>query len=114
MPFGNITAQTLVYEPRKPGVYERAGLPLGSPANEFRLSGANSTAKKDKTVVITRVLGKDVTINGQVVRKNAVAVLNITFPNDTTFTAAELDSLAADISEFLTSAVLVRLSAGEV
>jgi hypothetical protein len=114
MPFGTITAQTLTYEPRKPGVYERAGLALGSPSNEFRMSGANASAKQNKTVAVTRVLAKDVVVGGSTVRKNAVAVLNITFPNDTTFTAAELDSLVADISEFLTTATLARLSAGEV
>jgi hypothetical protein len=114
MPFGTITAQTLTYEPRRPGVYERAGLAIGSPSDEFRLSSANSSQKKDKSVAVTRVLGKDVTVNSTTIRKNAVASLTITSAPDTTFTAAELDSLVADINEFVTTATLTRLFSGEI
>lgn len=114
MPFGNITAQTLTYEPRKPGTYEKSGLALGAPSNEFRLSAANTSAKKDRTVSVTRVLGKDVTVGDTTVRKNAVVNVVVTAPPDTTFTATELDSLVADVNEFVTSANLIRMFAGEI
>lgn len=115
MPFGNITMQTLSYEPRKPGVYQKSGLALAAPTNELRLSGANpSTKNKPITVAATRVLQKDIVVGSSTVRTSATATINITFPNDSSFTATELDSLVADLNEFLTAATLQRLASGEI
>lgn len=114
MPFGPIIMQTLTYEPRRPGIYQRP-IALGAPTNELRLSGANPTTKnKPLTVGATRVIQKDITVGTTVTRVSAVATLNITFPNDSSFTATELDALITDINEFITAASLARLASGEI
>lgn len=117
MPFGNITAQTFVYEPRKPGTYQRAGLALGAPINEFRLSGASGSKTSTRlSVSVTRIMHKDFIPAGAVlpIRVEALVTVNIQMPNNGSFSAAEGDSLVADINEFITAANLARLSAGEI
>lgn len=117
MPFGIITAQTLTYEPRKPGVYERAGLALGSPSNEIRLTGATKSSKASRlSVSATRLVQKDFTAPGSttVKRVEALVTVNIQLPNDGSFTSAEGDSLLIDINEFITASTLARLAAGEI
>lgn len=113
MPFGNITAQTITYEPRQPGTYTRSSVTFGSPGNEFRLRGA--TLRKDGVVSasVTRVMEKDVVLNGDTVRKNCSVSLNIQLPKEGYFTPTEIDSLAADISEFLTATTISRMLQGE-
>jgi hypothetical protein len=110
MPFGNITAQTITYEPRSPGIYTRSSVTFGQPDNSFVVRGA---PKGDPLrASVSRVLQKDVTIGGQTVRKTATVTLSIVTPSSD-FTATELDSLASDISEFITSATASRLLQGE-
>lgn len=117
MPFGVITAQTLTYEPRKPGIYARTGIALGAPANEFRLSGATSGSKtKRSSVAVTRIQHKDFIAPGTTlpVREECIVTVNVQVPNTGSFSATEVDSLVADINEFLTAAVFTRLAAGEI
>lgn len=115
MPFGTISSQSISYEPRKPGTYQKSGLALGAPTDEFRLTGANpSTGRKDLTCAVTRVLQKDVTVGSDTVRKNCVVTCNITVPNDGSFTGTEIDSLVTDINTFVTSANLQRQLSGEI
>lgn len=113
MPFGTITAQTITYEPRKPGIYQKTGLALGAPANEYRISGASPKGLKDLVFSVTRVLDKDVTINGTIVRKRALHTQTTTVPSDSTFTSAELASLCVDGQVFGTAANIVRMASGE-
>lgn len=112
MPFGNIVAQTVTYEPRTPGLYTKAGLTFDMPQNEFRIRGA-MRGKDSVSASVTRVLQKDITVGSGVLRRNAVVTLNIQMPNLGGFTAAEIDSLVADISEFITGNVVSRLLQGE-
>lgn len=117
MPFGTITAQTISYEPRRPGIYQRAGLPIGSPADEFRFSGASPNAKNKKlSVSATRLREKDFTAPGAVVpsRETILGTINLQFPTSGAFTAAEVISLIADFSAALTATILNRMAAGEI
>lgn len=117
MPFGTITSQTISYEPRRPGIYQRAGLPIGSPADEFRFSGASSSAKSKKlSVSLTRLREKDFVAPGTVLpsRETILGTLNLQFPTSGAFTSAEVISLIADFSTALTAAVLNRMAAGEI
>lgn len=117
MPFGNITAQTIVYEPRKPGTYTRSGLAIGAPLDEFRLTGATPSSKaKQLSVSVTRLKQKDFTAPGSTspVRVGALVTVNIQLPNDGSFTATEGDSLLSDIAEFITATSLARLASGEI
>lgn len=113
MPFGTITAQTKSYEPRKPGFYVLNTVAFGSPTDEFRI---RSTGAPDQNGVlrasITRVLEKNVTVGATTERKALVVTLNIASPVSG-FTAAEVDSLAADISEFVSTTTVTRMLSGE-
>lgn len=117
MPFGNITAQTIVYEPRKPGTYIKSGLAIGAPLDEFRLSGATPSSRaKLLSVSVTRLKQKDFIAPGTTtpVRVNALVSINVQLPNDGSFTSAEGDSLLSDIAEFITPTTLSRLASGEI
>lgn len=113
MPFGTITVNTKSYEPRNPGVYALSTTTFGSPANEFRIRGAAGPSKdgllRSST---TRILEKDVTVGGVSTRKQSIVTLTIAVP-PADFTAADVDGLASDISEFLTTATITRLLQGE-
>lgn len=111
MPFAIITAQTLPFEPRSEGHYVRSNVAFGAPDNSFVIRGANAKSEPLRASV-SRVLQKDITIAGNTVRKTATVTLAIVVPT-ADFTALELDSLATDISEFLTSNTATRLLMGE-
>jgi hypothetical protein len=113
---GTITAQSVTYDPRKPGIYVRTGLGLGAPADEFRLSAASTNTKaKRASIAVTRIKHKDFTPATATfpVREEALVTVNIQMPLSGSFTASEIDSLAIDISEFLTADRIVRLASGE-
>lgn len=111
MPFGDITANTKVFQPRDPGVYSLSTLTFGNPKNEFRIRGASKGKDGSYRGTITRLVEKDVTINGTVVTKSLVVTLSITSSTD--FTAAEIDTAVSDIDVFSTTTNLTRLLAGE-
>lgn len=113
MPFGNITAQTIVYEPRNPGIYSKTGVTYEQPLNEFRVRGAAQTTAKVRVSNVSRVMQKDVTVGSTTERRQMTISLNITTPAPGGFTPAELDSAVADISEFITAATVSRLMQGE-
>lgn len=112
MPFGTITAQTLTYEPRSAGKYTRSTVTFGSPDNSYVIRGASALSADPLRTSVSRVLQKDVTINGSVVRKTATVTLSFVAP-PADFTSAELDSLATDLSEFITSSTVSRMFMGE-
>lgn len=117
MPFGVLTAQTLTYEPRKPGVYSLSTVALGAPSNEFRFSGANrNKVSKLLSVAVTRIRQKDVVpVGGTIpIRREAIATVNIQLPSDGSFTAVEASSLLLDIQTVLTAAILTRLASSEI
>lgn len=112
MPFGTITSQTKNYEPRSPGVYSESTVSFGSPSNEYRISGASVGRDKLLRANIVRVLEKDYTVGGVTERRRLTVALSITSPS-AAFTSAEIDSLAEDISVFLTASTVTRLMQGE-
>lgn len=112
MPFGTITSQTKTYEPRSPGVYSESTVAFGSPTNEYRVNGATRGRDNLLRSSVVRVLEKDYTSGGVTERKRLIVSLSITSPS-VAFTAAEIDSLAEDISVFLTASVVTRLMQGE-
>lgn len=109
--FGNITAQTLVYEPRREGTYVRSSVTFGQPDNSFVIRGAAPKAEPLRCSV-SRVLQKDVTVGGATVRKSATVTLSFVSPSSD-FTPTELDSLVADLNEFITPVNVSRLLMGE-
>lgn len=112
MPFGNIIAQTIVYEPRNPGVYSRAGVTYEQPLNEFRIRGAKPSGTS-RTANISRVVQKDITVGSGTERRQMTVSLNITTPAAGGFTPAELDSAVADLSEFVTASTISRVMQDE-
>lgn len=113
MPFGTLTINTVSYEPRQPGIYQKAGATFNSPTDEFRLRPAVSAGKDGKLrASVSRIFEKDVTLpSGAVERDQLVVTTNVT--TSARFTPAEIDARASDISEFITSVVLNRLLTGE-
>jgi len=115
MPFGNITAHAITYEPRKPGIYVNNTLAIGAPADEIRLSGASTPSKnKTQSIGFTRIFDKDVTVNGVVERRRSTFTATWTYPSAGGFTATEFDVMAADCDSFSTVSNLTRLAGGEV
>lgn len=115
MPFGTITVHTVAYEPRKPGIYVNNALAIGAPADEIRLSGASTPSKnKTQSISFTRILDKDVTVNGVLQRVRATFTGSWTYPSTGGFTASEMDQMASDCDTFSSTANLTRLAGGEV
>lgn len=112
MPFGTITANTKTYEPRTPGSYVLSTVTFGQPTNEFRIRGAVVGKDGLLRASISRILEKDVAVGSDTSRQQALVITNITVPVSA-FTAAELDSLLLDTSEFITAATLSRILQGE-
>lgn len=111
--FGSITAQTVTYSERSPGEYIKTGLTFADPSDYFRLRAGSVRNDGLRTCGIVRGKEKDVTIAGQIVRKNAVISINILVPNDSSFTATELDSLMSDCSEFATATTISEMLQGK-
>jgi len=111
MPFGTITVNTKSYAPRSEGLYALSTLTFGQPRNEFRIKGGTIGKDGAYRANVLRVLEKDVTVNGSPLRKGCVIQLSITAPTD--FTVGDIDGLASDISEFMTSDTITRMLAGE-
>lgn len=112
MPFGTIVSQTKNYAPRSPGVYSLDTLTFGDPSDEYRISGASLGRDKLLRASVTRLKQIDLVVGSETVRKQLTVTLAISTPSSG-FTAAEIDSLAEDISVFLTSNTVTRLMQGE-
>lgn len=112
MPFGTITVNTKSYEPRQPGVYSLSTVVFGQPNNEFRISGGKQSKDGLLRGSVTRLIEKDVVVNGQNLRKQASVTLSWATPT-ADFTGSELDGLISDISEFITAATISRINQGE-
>jgi hypothetical protein len=111
MPFGTITSQTVDFAPRSPGIYTDDSVTFGNPTNEYRIRPATAPNKDGNyRSSITRVLEKD--LGDPAVRKACVVTLSINIPNSG-FTSTEVDSLATDISTFLTADTVGRILQGE-
>jgi hypothetical protein len=113
MPFGTITVNTVNYEPRTPGIYVKSGVTFDQPTDEFRIRGASSSKSNVVSSTVTRVLQKDITVGATTERRNVTVSLNVVLPSLGGFTAAEIDGMASDISEFLTTTTISRLLQGE-
>lgn len=87
-------------------------LAFGDPSDEYRISGASTGRDGNLRSSVVRILQKDVVVGGDTLRKQCSVSLQITTPT-AGFTSAELDSLAEDISTFLTASSVTRLMQGE-
>lgn len=112
MPYGDITVNTRTFNPRTLGTYALSTVAFGEPSNELRIRGATRSANKRLSATVNRYVQKDVTLAGTTKRENASVSINIQVP-ESGFTAAEIDAMASDLSEFLTTATITRLLQGE-
>lgn len=113
MPFGTIASQTLSYNPRNNGRYVLSTLGFGDPANEFIIRPCLAPSRDGKLrASIGRLVEKDITVGGVTTRMPLAAVLAFTTPRSG-FTATEMDSLATDLSNFVTADTITRVFAGE-
>lgn len=112
MPFGTIAVNSKNFEPRGVGRYVLSTVAFGDPSNEFRVKGAAKGKDSLYRGSVARVLEKDVTVGSETTRKVASVALSLTIPSSG-FTAAEIDAMASDISEFLTAATITRLLSEE-
>jgi hypothetical protein len=112
MPFGEFTVNTKTFQPREPGTYSNSTVAFGQPEDELRTRGAVSSKDGILRASVTRLLEKDVVVGGDSVRKQLVVSTSISVPNSG-FTAAEVDDLLSDISEFATGSTVTRLLQGE-
>lgn len=113
MPYSTLTAQTLTYSERNPGDYMLGTLTFSDPADYIRIRPGAVRKDGVHTMGFTRVLEKDVTVGDDVVRKSASIVINILQPGDGSFTAAELDSMLADLNEVATATRLNEVAQGK-
>lgn len=113
MPFSPISVNSKTFNQAGDGRYNLSTLTFGNPLNYFNIKGAS--VNKDKTTLtgaVSRIIEKDVTVDGVTKRLSASVQLIITVPR-TGFSSTDLDTAASDISEFLTSSTLDRILAGE-
>lgn len=112
MPFSSVVSGSKTYVPREPGIYVVDSLVFSDPTDELRVRGA--TRNKDKSISgsLTSYMEKDVTVNGNPVRKSAVAALALTAGPD--FTVAELQAAIKALYDFSqTTGFLSRFMQGE-
>lgn len=113
MPFGPITVNTKTFNQSGVGRYMRSTVTFGSPSDYFTIKGGSLTKDKQSvSAAVSRILEKDVQVNGITTRRSASVQLIIQTPQ-TGFTSADIDSMALEISEFITSAITDRLMSGE-
>lgn len=97
-----------------PGVYAESTVMFGSPRSYLKITRGTPNSKTGLTTCsISRILEKDITVNGIVSRKALSVSLQVSIPNVVDFTTANVDDAAGIISEFLTSATLDRILKGE-
>lgn len=111
MPYGTISSQSVDYAPRSPGSYVKSTNSFGQPDNSFVIRAA--TPKSDPLrASVSRILQKDVVVGSDTKRKTATVTLSIVVPS-ADFTATEIDSMALDLSNFISTDTITRLFMGE-
>lgn len=110
MSFGTITTASKTFAERQRGVYVATDVTFGTPENELRLRP--NTNKKSPSVGLTRYKQVDYVSGTTTTRIGASVNLTITMP-PAGFTAADIDTMVAELSEFVTAANLSRLFQGE-
>lgn len=113
MPFGPISANAKTFNQSGDGRYMLSTVTFGQPANYFVVKGGSPN--KDRSVItaaVSRVLEKDVTVNGVTSRRQAIVQTVITVPL-AGYTSTEVDGLLSDNDVFLTPAILDRVMNGE-
>jgi len=110
MSFGTITTASGNYVERLPGTYVKDSVTFGSPENELRIR-PNSN-KKTPSLAVSRYKQSDYDNGTTTIRVNATASLQISLPAEG-FSLSDIDSMVADIAEFISSANLSRMLQGE-
>lgn len=113
MPFGPIVVNTKTYNASGDGRYVDSTTSFGTPQNYFLVKGGSLTKDRRNIVAaVTRILEKDITVNGATERRQASVQIVFTLPSSG-FTAAEADGLLKDVSDFIDSSTGDRLLRGE-
>lgn len=113
MPFSPIVVGSNTFNQSGDGRYMLSTITFGQPSNYFSVKGGSLS--KDRSVItaaVTRVLQKDLTVGTVTTRKDCSVQLVIQIPS-VGFTSTEVDTLANDISTWLTAAILDRVLNGE-
>lgn len=113
MPFSPISVNTKTFNQAGDGRYMLSTVSFGQPQNYFSVKGGSRTRDgRAFSAAVSRILEKDVTVNGVTQRLSASVQLVIISPT-TGFTSSELDGMISDIDLFITSGVLDRVMSGE-
>jgi len=113
MPFGPITVLSKTFNQSGDGRYMRNSVTFGQPHDYFTIKGGSLTKDRQNiSAAVSRILEKDITVNGNTSRRSASVQLVIQVPSSG-FTSADIDSMTAEISEFVTQAITDRLMSGE-
>lgn len=112
MSFHPITLDAKTWNESGPGRYIESTVAFGAPLNYIKISPGTRNAKTGQTsTAVSRILQKDVTIAGVVTRVEAVVTTSV--QAHSAFTVVELDSMALNNSDFITTANLTRMLNGE-
>lgn len=97
-----------------PGVYAESTVLFGQPKSLLKITRGTPNIKTGLTTCsVSRVLEKDVIINGLPNRRTMSVSLQISIPTIPDFTVSMVDDAAGLISEFLTATTLDRVLKGE-
>lgn len=97
-----------------PGTYAESTVLFGQPRSHIKITRGTPNNKTGLTTCsVSRVLEKDVTVNGVLSRRLMSVTLQISIPTIPDFTVAMVDDAAGIISEFLTATSLDRILKGE-
>lgn len=122
MAFSSIVIGANTFNSIGRGEYSLSGLSFDAPKDLVKITPGRATKVSTMTATgavlgsktdgsVSRHKEKDITVGSFVARRKASVVLNFSVPEG--FTAAEIDTLVADISTFLDTTTLTRILLGE-
>lgn len=113
MPFSPIVVNSRTYNQAGDGKYMLSTVTFGNPARYITVKGASLNKDRSKYVLAVNIVQEaDVVVGGVTVRKTAT--FNGTLTTDKEgFTTTIFDGMIADVSDWLSGAILERILAGE-
>lgn len=112
MSFHPITVNSKTFNQAGDGKYMLSTVSFGQPLNYFKISGGSRNSKSGVTsAAISRVLEKDVVVDGRTIRRNMTVQVIVQLSDG--FTSAEADTVLGDIDGFIAIGVLDRILNGE-
>lgn len=111
MPYGNFTLDAIAYEPRQPGVYQKAGLSFADPTHEFRIRPSISPGKdKNRRASVSSVLEYEDATDPSLVGTE-ICTFNLTASELTS--AVNIRAAVVRLAAFLTVERINRILSGE-